>query len=102
MKGTRGVWKNGQVLLSEPVDWVEGTPLSVEPAQEPTPGAPPGDLLGNDPASIARWLSWYETLEPLELNQDDLAAWKAARQERHDRERFEADARAGRLQSLFE
>jgi predicted DNA-binding antitoxin AbrB/MazE fold protein len=31
MNTIHAVWKNGQIVPMQPVDWPEGTPLTVEP-----------------------------------------------------------------------
>jgi len=53
-KTIHAVWKNGQIVPTQPVDWPEGTALAVEPIEESLVTDPQGDLLGDDPASIAR------------------------------------------------
>ena len=69
----------------------------------PSPAAEPeGDLLGDDPASIARWLAWFDSLEPLEFTLEEEAALEAARQERRDWEKSRSDERAERLKAMFE
>ena len=35
MKTIHAIWKDGQIVPVEPVDWPEGTPLSVEPREKP-------------------------------------------------------------------
>ncbi|MGA7499374.1 MAG: hypothetical protein WBX00_21800, partial [Isosphaeraceae bacterium] len=63
---------------------------------------PEGDLLGDDPASIARWLAWFDSLEPLSFTPEEEAAWEAARRERRDWEKSRFDERAERLKGMFE
>jgi Protein of unknown function DUF104 len=102
MKTIRAVWKNGQILPVQPVDWPEGTTLAVEPIDESLATDFEGDLLGNDPESIARWLAWFDSLEPLCFTPDEDAAWRAARRDQRDWEKARFDDRAERLKSLFE
>jgi hypothetical protein len=64
MKTIRAIWKVGQILPTQSVDWPEGTALAVESLEESTVSDAGGDLLGDDPASIARWLAWFYSLEP--------------------------------------
>ncbi|MFO0911272.1 MAG: hypothetical protein U0835_13555 [Isosphaeraceae bacterium] len=78
MKAIHAVWKNGQILPTEPVDWPEGTELTVEPAGN----VDENDLLGDDPESARRWVAWLDTLEPLEMSPEEEAAWESARRER--------------------
>jgi hypothetical protein len=62
-KTIQAVWKNGQIIPMQAVDWPEGTALAVEPIEESPVSDPRGDLLGDDPASIALWLDWFDSHE---------------------------------------
>jgi hypothetical protein len=50
MKTIIAVWKNGQIVPTQRVDWPEGTALSVEPIEDSLVNDPDGDLLGDDDA----------------------------------------------------
>jgi hypothetical protein len=102
MKAIYAIWTNGQIIPTQPVDWPEGTALAVEPIEERLPACPEGDLLGDDPDSIARWLVWVDSLEPLNFTPEEEAALQEARRERRDWEKSQFDDRAGRLKALFE
>jgi hypothetical protein len=102
MKTIHAVWKNGQIIPTQAVDWPEGTALAVEPIEESLVADPAGDLFGDDPASIARWLAWFDALEPLTFTPEEEAAWQAARLERRDWEKSRFDERAERLKGVFE
>jgi hypothetical protein len=102
MKTIHAVWKNGQIVPTQPVDWPEGTALAVEPIGESLVTDPNGDLLGDDPASIARWLAWFDSLEPLNFTPEEEEAWQAARRERRDWEKSRFDDRGDRLKEMFE
>src|ERR1700758_2625324 len=79
MNAMRGTFKNGQVLLSSPPDWPEGTQLLVEPLpQDATLGIREEDWQ-DTPEAISQWLRWYEALEPLTFTPEekaDLATWR--------------------------
>jgi hypothetical protein len=102
MNTIHAVWKNGQIVPMQPVDWPEGTPLTVEPVEQALVTDLEGDLLGDDPASIARWLAWFDELEPLRFTPEEEAAWQAARQERRNWEKLQFETRSERLRDLFE
>ena len=102
MKSIHAIWKNGQIVPTQPVDWPDGTALAVEPIAEPLETDSPGDLLGDDPQSIARWLAWLASLEPLSFSPEEEAALQSARQQRRDWEKARFDERAERLKGLFE
>ena len=63
---------------------------------------PDGDLLGDDDASIACWLAWFDSLEALSFTPEEEAAWQAARREQRDWEKSRFDDRAERLKEIFE
>ena len=104
MKAIHAIWKNGQIVPTQPVDWPEGTALAVEPieGQSPLLTDAEGDLLGDDPASIARWIAWFDSLEPLNFTPEEEAALQEARRQRRDWEKSRFDERAERLKGLFE
>jgi hypothetical protein len=102
MKAIQAIWKDGKIVPTQPVDWPDGTTLNVEPIDAPRVPGEEGDLLGDDPESIARWLAWYDTLEPLTFTLEEEAAWQTARRERRALEKVRFDERAERLKGLFE
>jgi hypothetical protein len=104
MKAIHAIWKNGQIIPTQPVDWPEGTALAVEPieGQEPLATAPEGDLLGDDSESIARWLAWLDSLEPLNFTSEEEAALQEAWRQRREWEKSRFDERAEWLKGLFE
>ena len=75
MKAIQAIWKDGRIVPVEPVDWPEGTSLSVEPRAE----EPDETLLGNDPESIARWIAYRRSLPPLQMTEAEEADWQASR-----------------------
>ena len=102
MTTIHAVWKSGQIVPTQPVDWPEGTALAVEPIEESLVTDPVSDLLGDDSASIAHWLDWFDSLEPLHFTLEEQTAWQRARRERRDWEKSQFDLRAERLKDLFE
>jgi hypothetical protein len=102
MKAIQAIWKNGQIIPTQPVDWPEGTTLAVEPVEGSELPDAEGDLLGEDSESVARWLRWLDSLDPLEFTPDEEAALQKARTERRDWEKSRFDQRAERLKGLFE
>jgi hypothetical protein len=102
MKAIHAVWKQGQIVPSQPVDWPDGTVLTVAPIEAAGAAESEGDILGDDPASIARWLSWYETLEPLIFTPEEEAVLQAARRDGRDWEKSRFNERAEQLKGMFE
>lgn len=81
MKPIVAVWKDGRIVPTEPIDWPDGTTLAVEPMTTPAVPDTPNDLLGDDPDSIARWVSAFEALPSMEITDAEEADWRAAREE---------------------
>jgi len=45
MRAIHAIWKDGQIVPTQPVDWPDGTALTVEPIEEPRAAEPEGDLM---------------------------------------------------------
>ena len=93
----------GGVLVPDtPLPLPDGTRFRVtttlaEPLQTVTE-----DEQGDDPESIARWLAWYDALEPLILTPEDE---ERIRQARADQKAFELahwEEHSRKLEKLFE
>src|SRR5688500_14544165 len=90
MNAVKATWINGQIVPAEPVNWPEGSPLLVAPA-------PATEKLGlteeewrDDPASIAEWVAWVDTIQPLILTDE----------ERADMERYRAEQRRFNIEAV--
>lgn len=80
LKTIHAVWKDGQIVPMQPIDWPDGTTLSIEPIEGPESDESEEGLRGDDPASIARRIAFYEALPPLRMSVSEEAEWQAARQ----------------------
>lgn len=88
MEGTtmsviRGTIQDGKVVFDTPPDWPEGKEvLVIDPAEANKASIDDGDRFrmlleeeqGTDPESIAKWLAWFDSLEPLKMTQEEEAA----------------------------
>jgi hypothetical protein len=86
----KAIVKGGRLELQAPPDWPDGTEVLIEPT-----GAP-AEKIGldesewrDDPASLADWEAWIETVEPLEFTPEE-AAGMAEFDERMRRHNVEA------------
>lgn len=102
MKTIHAVWKDGRIVPTQPVDWPDGTELSVGPIGEFDAAGPDAEILGDNPESIACWVRWFDSLEPLDFTPAEDAAWQAARRENRAWEKAHFDERAEALKDLFE
>jgi hypothetical protein len=90
----RATWTNGRIVPAEPVDWPEGSELLVEPIV-PNGGDidRPEDEWGDDPESVAAWISAVERIEPPVWAEDEREEY-----ERYCLERRQASIDAVRKQ----
>jgi hypothetical protein len=77
LKAIEATWTNGQIVPSEPVDWPEGSKLLVEPILVGEKIGMTEDECRDDPESIAQWIAWVDTLEPM--------IWAEGEREEYDR-----------------
>jgi hypothetical protein len=89
MNAIRAIWTNGQIVPAEAVDWPEGSELLVEPV-------PSSEKIGldesewrDDAQSIADWVTWVDTIEPLVFSDAERAEMERYRAE-HRRFNIEA------------
>ena len=72
MSAIRGVIHDGKVVFDTPPAWPEGTPVEVEPVRERIGISE--EEQGDDPESIARWLAWFDSVEPVQMKPEEEAA----------------------------
>jgi hypothetical protein len=83
MSTIRGTFWDGKVVFATPPEWPEGKEvLVVDPV--PPVRMMTEDEQGDDPESIARWLQWFDPLEPLRMTEGDDAAMNAWREAMRD------------------
>ena len=63
MNAIRAIVRNGRIETDAPLDLPEGSRLLVVPATDVQ--ADEDDIQADTPEAIAKWLAWYDTLEPL-------------------------------------
>lgn len=94
---------NGRLRLDEPVDLPEGAEVkvSVSPVASDNLGMTEEEL-GDSPEAIASWIAYYESLEPPTMTEQEWEAWQQRRREDRAWELSHAEARAQKLQRMFE
>jgi len=73
----KGVFRDGRIELTEPVDWPEGTEVSIllRPVQTERMGIDESEWR-DDPEAMADWEVWARSLEPLEYTPEEEAEMK--------------------------
>ena len=89
MNAIKATVTGGRLELNVPADWPDGTEVEILPLSK---GADVDDML----------LAAMDQLEPLDLTEAELAAWKAERQARKEWEKAQFAQHAGKLQRMWE
>jgi hypothetical protein len=99
MSAIKATVRNGRIEPDSPLALPEGAKVLVFPESDVN-----GDVddEADTPEAIARWLAWYETLEPLILTDEERRAWdeRRAAQKAWELEHFEE--RANKLRRMWE
>ena len=91
-------WKDGRVVVEGAVDWPDGCELEVRPVSV---NGSDDDVQSNDPDAIARWIAEFQAIPPLQMTDEELAEWQAARQAQRELELKTFDQRADRIQQAL-
>jgi hypothetical protein len=76
MDAIRSVVKNGRIELATPPDWPEGCEVLIEPfAARPERIGLGESEWRDDPASLADWDAWLQSIEPLDFTAEEQAAF---------------------------
>jgi hypothetical protein len=101
MNAITGTWKNGQIVLDNPVSWPDACRVLIEPVSEcQTIGMREEDWQ-DTPEAIADWIRWYDSLEPLILTPEEQAEWDAVRKAQKEFEKSKFEERAKRVEGYF-
>jgi hypothetical protein len=103
MSAIRGWYKDGQIVLDgpPPADWADGAEVRLELVDPVSEDDDPEGLLGSDPESIARWLAWYDSLQPF-LSEEDEAKWRKALQDQKEWELANWEKHSKQIEDLFQ
>lgn len=102
MNAIMGTVHNGQIVADQPVAWPEGCRVVIKPAaKEETLGIREEDW-PTTPEEIARHLALMDQIEPLEMTEEEWAAWEAERKAHKEWEKAHFEKRARQIEELFE
>jgi hypothetical protein len=102
MSAIRGTIQDGKVVFAAPPQWPNGAEVDVELASGHERIGISEEQQGDDPESIARWLAWYDSLEPLILTAEDEERIRQARAEQKAFQLAHWEERSRKLEKLFE
>jgi len=95
MDTIRGVVRNGRIETDDPIRLPEGTelliPLPELDSNDPELDSNDEDGWDDSRESIAAWLAWADSLEPLAFTDAERAAWEADMQIRKEWEKSHFD-----------
>ena len=100
MNAIRATVRNGRIETDAPIDLPEGSRLLVVP--EPDVRVDEDDLQADTPEAVAKWLAWYDTLEPLSFTDDERRAWDEDRTAQRAWELEHFEERAEKLRRMWE
>jgi hypothetical protein len=81
MDSIEGTVHHGQIALAAPINWPDGTVVSVQPVR---PMPLDVDNRPEAPESIARWIAEFNAIPPWEMTAQEEAQWMAARNAQRD------------------
>ncbi len=98
----KGIVRNGRVEVEEPINLPDGSEVTIT-------GYPNGKFVGlpdnGDPMSpdeIAATLEAMDRIEPLDMTDEERAAWEAERQARKEWEKAQFTENAEKLRRMWE
>jgi hypothetical protein len=102
MSSVTGIVKNGGVVLDNPAELPEGHRVVVEPITDDGSLGVREEDWQDTPEAVAKWLRWYDSLEPLQMTPQEEAEWRAALQARKEREKANFAEKAEKLRRMWE
>ena len=99
MPAIKATVRDGRIEPDTPLGLPEGARVVVLP--EPIANDDDGDER-DTPEAIAKWLAWYDTLEPLIITDEERREWDARRAAQKAWEREHFDERAEKLRRMWE
>ena len=65
MNRVTGTYRNGSVLLDEPVDWPEGMAVDVCRGDQRNEFCFDGSQCNDTAEGVQKWLDWFDSIEPV-------------------------------------
>ncbi len=94
--------RNGRLELQKPIDLPDGTEVQLWLLSGGERVSAPEDDRPMSPEEIARTLAAMEKVEPLDLSDEERAAWEAERQTRKEWEKARFAEQAEKLRGMWE
>jgi hypothetical protein len=101
MNAIKGKYRKGQIVLEHAADWPDDTDVLVEPMTASLNLGMREEDWVDTPEAIARWLEWYDSLEPI-MTPEEEAVWRAALQEQKEYDKSKSEERTQKLIRMFE
>jgi hypothetical protein len=89
--------RGGVIVPSEPLDWPDGTEVEVHPVCELA-----DDEIPDSPEEIVRWIAEFNAIPPLQMTDEEEAAWIADRKAQRDFDASMAEAREAKIRKGLE
>ena len=98
----KGVVRDGRVELKEPINLPDGTEVTITDSPRDTSAGLADEKRPPTPEEIAATLAAMDAIEPLELSDEERAAWEAERQARKEWEKDHFEEHADTLRRMWE
>jgi hypothetical protein len=80
MPAVNAIWKGGQIILDQQVDWPEGCELRIEPQSPALIAGMTEEQQADDPESVARWIAEFNSIPAISMSAEDEADMRVWRQ----------------------
>ena len=92
------IWKDGNVVIEEPVSWPDGCQLEIRPSTNLLSEVDEDEREATDPEAIARWIAEFDSIPVFEMTSEEEAEWQAARNAQREFELRTFEERAQKIQ----
>lgn len=90
-------WQNGQIVMSEPVPWPDGSDVEVRLCSDAELNSQSDDEPAETPEEILRWIAEVNAIPFPEMSDEEWASWQRRQAEDKERELSAIHTRVDRL-----